>query len=222
MKKRRKGFLKNVVIDKKSRVDPTCCFKGVSLVENSHICKGAFIENSKIINCVIGEGVRVENSSLKNCNIKKNSVILRSEVEGCETGEGVFIGPFARIRPECVLGDGVKIGNFVEIKNSKLGDRTKVNHLAYVGDAEIGEGCNIGAGVVFVNYDGKEKHKTFIGNGCFVGSNSSLVAPLKIADKTFIACGTTVTEDSKQYDFIIGRSRAVVKSGLAKKYLNKE
>ena len=221
MKKRRKGFLKNVVIDKKSRIDPMCCFEGVNLVENSHICKGSFIENSKIINCVIGEGVKVEDACLKNCYIKKNCVILRSEVEGCEAGEGVFVGPFARIRPECVLGDGVKIGNFVEIKNSKLGDRTKVNHLAYVGDAEIGEGCNIGAGVVFVNYDGKKKHKTFVGSGCFIGSNSNLIAPLKIADKTFIACGTTVTEDSKQYDFIIGRSRAEIKPGMAERYLKK-
>ena len=115
--------------------------------------------------------------------------------------------PFAHIRPNCIFGDNVKIGAFVEVKNSFIGNGTKVPHLSYVGDAEIGENVNIGCGVVFANYNGQIKQKSKIGNNVFVGCNVNIVAPVTIADDTYICAGTTVTNDTNVGDFVIGRVR---------------
>ena len=131
----------------------------------------------------------------------------------------VAIGPYAHIRPNSEIDDNCKIGNFVEIKNSHLGENTKASHLAYVGDAEIGRNCNIGCGAIFVNFNGKEKHKTIVGDDCFIGSNCNIIAPVSIADGTYVCAGTTLTQDTGKFDFVVGRARETVKHNRAKKYL---
>ena len=111
--------------------------------------------------------------------------------------ENTTVGPFAYIRPESIIGNNVRIGDFVEIKKSTIGNNTKVSHLTYIGDAEVGEGCNFGCGTVIVNYDGKNKNKTIIGNNSFIGCNTNLVSPVTVEDNTYIAAGSTITNDVK-------------------------
>ena len=158
-------------------------------------------------------------SVVKDSIIQSGVEVTQSYIEQSVIGENSKIGPFARIRPNSEIGKNCKIGNFVEIKNSKIGDGTKISHLAYVGDAVVGKNCNIGCGVIFANYNGKEKNKIEIGDNVFIGSNCNLIAPLKIESNVYICAGTTVTEDLKTDDFVIGRVKQVVKKGRAKDYL---
>lgn len=162
------------------------------------------------------------NSVIINAEIGRGSEVVSSYIEDSKVGENCKIGPYAHLRPNSVILDGAKIGNFVEIKNSIIGKNTKVNHLAYIGDAEVGENCNIGCGVIFCNYNGKTKNKIKIGNNCFIGSNCNLIAPLNIADGTYICAGTTVVNDTNKNDFVIGRPYAIVKPNRATKYFSKE
>ena len=191
-------------------------------MNKNQIGKNCIILNSKLINCKIGKNVIIENSILKNCIISDFCIVLQSNLEGCQILKNTSIGPFARIRPETFISKNVRIGNFVEIKNSVIGENTKINHLAYVGDAEIDANCNIGCGVVFANFDGKTKHKTIVGEGCFIGSNSNLIAPLTLAPHTFVACGSTITDDTEEYDFVISRARQTTKKGYAKRYFDEK
>ena len=131
-----------------------------------------------------------------------NSVILESIV-----GENTTVGPFAYIRPETTIGRHARIGDFVEIKKSTIGDNTKVSHLTYIGDAEVGESCNFGCGTVVVNYDGKGKYKTKIGNNAFIGCNSNLVSPVEVDDNTYIAAGSTITDHVTEGSLAIARAR---------------
>ena len=126
-------------------------------------------------------------------------------------------GPFARIRPGTSLGDGAKIGNFVEAKASTLGAGVKVNHLSYIGDTEIGPNTNVGAGTITCNYDGFGKHKTTIGKGVFVGTNTSLVAPIKVGDGAYVGSGSVITDDVPADALALGRGRQAVKPGWAAK-----
>ena len=145
-------------------------------------------------------------------HIKSGSVVFPyCFLQSCQIGSDCQVGPFATIRKDCVVGDSCRIGNFVELKNSVIDDRVKVAHLAYVGDAQIGHDTNVGCGVVFANFDGKNKHKTIVGNNCFLGCNSNLVAPLCIDDGCFVAAGTTVTNDLAKNTFAIGRARQITK-----------
>jgi bifunctional UDP-N-acetylglucosamine pyrophosphorylase/glucosamine-1-phosphate N-acetyltransferase len=127
-----------------------------------------------------------------------------------------MIGPYAHVRPGSELGAGVHIGNFVETKKVKVGKGSKVNHLTYLGDAEIGSGTNIGAGTITCNYDGVDKFKTTIGDGAFIGSNSTLVAPISIGDGAYIGAGSCITEDVPEDALAIGRGRQVIKPDWAK------
>ncbi len=184
---------KNVVIE-----------KTVILGENIKI-----EDNVKLLgNCFIGDGTTIKSGSrLTDVVVGEKTVVDNSIIEKTSMGKGCKIGPFAHIRPNCILGDNVKIGAFVEVKNSFIGNGTKVPHLSYVGDAEIGENVNIGCGVVFANYNGNTKQKSKIGNNVFVGCNVNIVAPVTIADNTYICAGTTVTNDTNEGDFVIGRVR---------------
>lgn len=139
-----------------------------------------------------------------------------SHFEGAVIGENADIGPFARLRPGTDLSAGTKVGNFVEVKNAKVHEGAKINHLTYVGDAEIGAKANIGAGTITCNYDGMNKHKTTIGAGAFIGSNSSLVAPVTIGDGAYVASGSVITEDVPADALGIGRGRQANKSGMGK------
>lgn len=145
----------------------------------------------------LADGVSIgANCIISNSRIGAGSTILPgSVVEETTIGAGASVGPMARMRPGTELADGVKIGNFVEIKKAVIGPGSKANHLAYIGDAEIGAGCNIGAGTIFCNYDGARKHRTNLGNNVFVGSNSVLIAPVELADNAFVAAGSSINTD---------------------------
>jgi bifunctional UDP-N-acetylglucosamine pyrophosphorylase/glucosamine-1-phosphate N-acetyltransferase len=134
-----------------------------------------------------------------------------SHIEECKINEGAIIGPFARIRGESILGENTKIGNFVEIKKSKLSENVKVNHLSYIGDAEIGSSTNIGAGTITCNYDGSNKNKTVIGNNSFIGSNSTIIAPIQIGNDVVLGAGSTFNKKIPDKTLSIGRAHQVNK-----------
>jgi len=164
--------------------------------------------------CVLGDNVYIEagcvikNAQIGNaCHIKPYCVI-----DSAEVGAGVDIGPFAHLRPETVLSDNSKVGNFVEIKKSTIGDGSKVNHLSYIGDATIGTGVNVGAGVITCNYDGVNKSQTIIEDNAFIGSNSSLVAPVKIGDTATVAAGSVITKNVDAHALAFGRARQTQKN----------
>jgi bifunctional UDP-N-acetylglucosamine pyrophosphorylase/glucosamine-1-phosphate N-acetyltransferase len=171
-----------------SFVDANVLFEGeVSL--GSGVSIGA---NCVLIDCELGDGVEIKPFS---------------HLEGVVVAEGCQIGPFARLRPETRLEPGVRVGNFVEIKKSRIGAGSKVNHLSYVGDCEMGAGVNIGAGTITCNYDGVNKHRTSIGKGVFIGSNSTLVAPLEISDGGFVGAGSTITRKVGSNQLAISRTK---------------
>ncbi len=160
-------------------------------------------------NVFFGPGVTVEDGA----EIKANCHIEHSHI-----GPGARVGPFARLRPGADLGPRVHVGNFVEIKNSTLGEGAKANHLSYVGDGDVGGGANIGAGTIFCNYDGFNKHRTVIGSGAFIGSNSSLVAPVKIGDGAYIGSGSVITKDVAAGALALERSAQEERPGWAAKF----
>ena len=143
------------------------------------------------------------------------TILAHSHVEGAVIERGATVGPFARLRPGTSVGTGAKVGNFCELKKARLEDGAKVNHLSYVGDAEIGRGANIGAGTITCNYDGFGKHLTRIGEECFVGSNSSLVAPVSLGPSSYVASGSVVTSDVPADALAFGRARQVTREGAA-------
>jgi bifunctional UDP-N-acetylglucosamine pyrophosphorylase/glucosamine-1-phosphate N-acetyltransferase len=140
-----------------------------------------------------------------------------SHLEGCHVSQGAIVGPFARLRPGAELSENVRVGNFVEIKNAQIGNGAKVNHLSYVGDAEIGKTANLGAGTVTCNYDGVMKHKTIIGEGAFIGSSTMLIAPVKIGANAMTASGSVITKDVPDAALALARAPQINKAGLAKK-----
>lgn len=163
-------------------------------------------------NCVISDASIADGSE-----ILANSVIEKAIV-----GKQCTVGPFARLRPGAQLGDNAKVGNFVEVKNTIMGDGSKANHLAYIGDAEIGSGTNIGAGTITCNYDGANKFKTLMGDNVFIGSNSTLVAPIEIADGGFVAAGSTITQKVPSDNLAVGRGRQRNITGWKKPVKNKK
>jgi bifunctional UDP-N-acetylglucosamine pyrophosphorylase/glucosamine-1-phosphate N-acetyltransferase len=157
----------------------------------------------------LGNGVKIgPNVVIKDSKIADNANILQgTNIDGAEIGEGASVGPYARIRPGTILNENTKIGNFVETKNAIIGKGSKAGHLAYIGDAVLGENVNIGAGTIFCNYDGVNKHKTTIGDNVFVGSNSVLVAPVTLADNTFVAAGSSISSDVPADSLAIARGK---------------
>ena len=169
--------------------------------------------NTKIgINCTIEMNSSIENSIIGNNTEVKNSTIVDSIV-----GENTTVGPYAYLRPKSNIGNNVKIGDFVEVKNATIEDNSKASHLSYIGDAHVGKNVNIGCGVVFVNYDGKNKFKSIVKDGAFVGSNSNLVAPVTVEEDGYIATGSTITEDVPKSALAIARERQVVKEKWVEK-----
>jgi bifunctional UDP-N-acetylglucosamine pyrophosphorylase/glucosamine-1-phosphate N-acetyltransferase len=167
----------------------------------------------------IGSGCRIRSYSVIEDSTIGDEVLVRngSVISTAQVAKGALIGPYAHLRPESEIGEGAHVGNFVETKKSRLGAGAKANHLSYIGDAEIGAGTNIGAGTITCNYDGKGKHRTTIGANVFVGSDSTLVAPLAIADGSYIAAGSTITEDVPADSLALGRARQTTKPDWAKK-----
>jgi len=194
---------------------------GVTLLDPARFdCRGKITAGEDCvidINCVfdgdvqLGNNVRIgPNCLLKDCRVGDNTQILaNSIIESSDVSSGCNIGPFARLRPGSKLEENAKVGNFVETKKTIVGKGSKINHLSYVGDAELGSGVNVGAGTITCNYDGVNKHKTQIGDSVFVGSNTALVAPVVIASGTTIGAGSTVTRNSKDNQLVVARSRQV-------------
>ena len=180
---------------------------------------GAFVFNSVLKGkTVIKKGCIIENSSINNSIIEENVSIMSSTITDSEIGKNSTVGPYAHIRLNSIIGDECRIGNFVEIKNSLIGFKTNICHLAYVGDTLCGSGVNFGCGVVIVNYDGKVKNKTIIGDNVFIGCNSNIIAPIVIKDNAYIASGSTITDDIDEFGFAIARSRQITKDNYSKKY----
>jgi bifunctional UDP-N-acetylglucosamine pyrophosphorylase/glucosamine-1-phosphate N-acetyltransferase len=157
---------------------------------------------------VFGPGVTVEEGA---------TIRSFSHLAGAHVGKGAIVGPYARLRPGAKLEQGVHIGNFVEIKEALIETGAKANHLTYIGDARVGAGANVGAGTITCNYDGDAKHRTDIGQGAFIGSNSALVAPVKIGDGAYIGSGSVITADVPAGALALGRGRQTVKEGWAKR-----
>jgi bifunctional UDP-N-acetylglucosamine pyrophosphorylase / glucosamine-1-phosphate N-acetyltransferase len=164
---------------------------------------------------ILGNKVRIgPNCILRDCSIGAGSVIHANTVIGESIiGERCDVGPFARIRPGSELEEGARVGNFVELKKSRVGKGSKINHLSYVGDSDLGTGVNIGAGTITCNYDGVNKYQTIIGNDVFIGSNSALVAPVRIADGATVAAGSVITQDVGGKQLAVARGRQVNKDG---------
>ena len=172
----------------------------------SHICRGA---------CIMPFSI------LKGTHVGANTVVFSSTLIDANVGENCSVGPYAYLRDGARAGNGCRIGDFVEVKASTIGDGTKAAHLAYIGDADVGQNVNIGCGVVFCNYDGKVKSKTVVGDGAFIGANCNLIAPLTIGNGAFIAAGTTVCADLSDGDLCIGRAKTYVKkNGASGRYKN--
>jgi len=178
-------FMKKIIGE--CQIEKTAKFDGYNLIENSKIGKNCYIFSSKLKNCVLEDDIIVLNSVLEECEIKNQTKI----------------GPFCYIRNNAKIGKNCRIGDFVEVKNSVIKDKTKASHHAYIGDAFVGENCNIGCGVIFANYNGKIKQKIYVGNNCFIGANVTLVAPLKIENDCFIGAGTTIRKDLTPKTFVV-------------------
>lgn len=187
---------------------------------NSVIYPDVIIEGDTVIGqgVIIYPGTRIRNARIGDfCEIQ-HSVILDSTI-----GEETCVGPFAYIRPDSVIGDRVKIGDFVEIKKTTIGDGTKVSHLTYLGDAAIGKNVNFGCGTVIVNYDGKIKQTVTVDDNAFIGCNTNLVAPVRIGKNAYTAAGSTITQDVPDYALAIGRVRQEIKEHwVDKKGLKKD
>jgi bifunctional UDP-N-acetylglucosamine pyrophosphorylase/glucosamine-1-phosphate N-acetyltransferase len=178
--------------------------KGVTLVdpETVYFSEDTKIDKDVVIypNVFIGKNVRIG---------KGSKILSFSHLEDCSVGKDVTIGPFARLRPGADIKDKVKVGNFVEIKKSKIDKNSKVNHLTYIGDTEIGKDVNIGAGTITCNYDGKNKFKTIIEDGAFIGSNSSLIAPVKIGKNAYVGSGSAISKNIKEKALGIERTNQI-------------
>ena len=187
----------------------------VQIGQDTVIRPQTYLSGSTVIGeeCVIGPSAQITDCILGNGVFVQHAVLASSEV-----GDETKIGPFAQLRPGCKIGRKVKIGNFVELKAATVEDRVSIGHLAYIGDAFLGEKTNVGAGTITCNYDGKKKHKTHVGKGVFVGSHSTLVAPVRLEDGAFTAAGSVITEDVPQDGMGIGRSRQANKEGWARRY----
>ena len=194
--------------------------EGVSIGAGTTIYPCVVIEGDVTIgeNCTIGQNTRIKDSVIGDGTSVQSSVILESRV-----GNETSIGPFAYLRPGSDVGSGCKVGDFVEIKNSKLGDGAKDAHLTYVGDSDVGERVNLGCGVVFVNYDGSSKYRSVVEDGAFIGCNVNLVSPVHVGREAYVAAGSTITKDVPDGALYVARAEGrsiegwVEKKGILKK-----
>ena len=202
----------------KQRINEKHMVNGVSLIDaaNTYIEAGVQIGQDTVIepgtylkgNTVIGEDVIIgANSVIEDSELADGVEIHQSIIEGSTVGKGSDVGPHSHLRNGAELGENVHIGNYVEVKESTIGDDTKAGHHTYIGDAEVGKNINIGCGVVFANYNGKTKSKTIVGDNSFVGSNSNLVAPVELGENSFVAAGSTITEEVPDKALGIARAR---------------
>lgn len=199
-----------------SMIDPeqTYIDADVKIGSDTIIEPGVQLKGHTVIgsDCYIGA-----NSEIRDAVLHDHVTVTSSLIEESEMMDHSDIGPNSHLRPEAKIGPHVHLGNFVEIKKSSIDEGTKVGHLTYVGDAKLGKNINVGCGVIFANYDGAHKHETTVGDDSFIGSNSNLIAPLEVADHSFIAAGSTINKTVNQYDMAIARARQTNKAGYFKK-----
>ena len=186
---------------------------GTALLPGTILLRGTVVGKD----CVIGP-----NTYMEHCKIADDTVVKSSQLYDATVGAGTTVGPFAYVRPNSVIGSRCRVGDFVEVKNSVIGDGTKISHLTYVGDSDVGKDVNFGCGTVTVNYDRVEKHRTVIGDGCFIGCNTNLVAPVTLGDGAYTAAGSTITEDVPSNALAIARARQTVKKDWAASHKVKE
>lgn len=207
-----------------NRVNFTLIDKGVQIFDpaNTYIAPDAEIEAGVTIlpgchirpGCKVGAGAVIgPNSILEKAEIGAGTTVNNSQVYESKIGAHTTVGPFAYVRPQCVVGDGCRIGDFVELKKSTIGNGTKVSHLTYIGDATVGERVNFGCGTVVVNYDGYHKYQTVIGDDCFIGCNTNLVSPVTLGDRVFTAAGATITKDVPAGALAVARARQTTLEG---------
>lgn len=195
------------------------CTDGVIISPECIIGDGTVILPNTIIlgktkigkGCTIGPG-----SVLHDCTVGDGSSINASQCEYSTLGKNVSVGPFSHLRPDTVIADNVRVGNFVEIKNSAIGKGTSISHLTYIGDSDVGEGVNVGCGCATANYDGTKKFRTKIGNRVFVGCHTCMVAPVTLGDGAYTAAGSVITEDVPNGTMAIARSRQTIKRKVRK------
>lgn len=180
----------------------------VRIGRDTIIYPGVVLEGNTQIgeDCILFQGSHIVDSSVGDGTVVENSVVVKSQI-----GKHTQIGPYAFLRPGSQIGSECRIGDFVEVKNSEIADGSKVSHLSYVGDSQVGRDVNVGCGVVFVNYDGIHKTRTTIGDGAFIGCNTNLISPVKVGDGAYIAAGATITKDVPENSLVIARAREVVK-----------
>ncbi len=194
---------------------------GILISEEAEIAEGVeILPNTQIYGAVkIGKGSKIgPNTVIENSELGEGVTVNASQIYDSVVGNNVRIGPFAHLRPNSRIADGVKIGNFVEIKNSTIGEKTSIAHLTYIGDSDIGVRVNFGCGCVTVNYDGIKKSRTVVGDDCFIGCNTNLVAPVKVESGSYIAAGSTITDDVSEDALAIARARQIEKAGWAKEF----
>ena len=181
---------------------------GVEIGAGTLIWPGTILRGGTVIGarCVIGPG-----SLLADTAVGDGSTLNNVQAQGASIGPGCEIGPWVRLRPGAVLGAGLRVGNYVEIKNSAVGDGSKIAHLSYIGDARLGRRVNVGCGVAVANYDGRDKHETVVGDGAFIGCNNSLVAPVALGPGAYTGAGSVITEDVPEGCLAIARARQVNK-----------
>lgn len=194
--------------------DNTYIDTDVEIKRDTIIYPGVVIEGKTSIgeDCIIGQNSRIVGSKIGNRVEVQISTIIDSKID-----DDSCIGPYAYLRPNSEIGKNVKIGDFVEVKNSKIGDNSKASHLSYIGDAYVGNSVNIGCGAVFVNYDGKNKHKTIVKDKAFIGCNVNLVSPVEVEERAYVAAGSTITERVPKESLSIARARQINKEGWVKK-----
>jgi bifunctional UDP-N-acetylglucosamine pyrophosphorylase/glucosamine-1-phosphate N-acetyltransferase len=195
-------------------IDPSNTYieANVSIGSDTVIYPGSYIGKGTKIgsNCTLIGANRFDNAQVGDGCTVEASVLLN-----CSVGNNTTVGPNAYLRPKAIIGNNARIGDFVEIKNATIGDGSKVSHLSYVGDAVVGKKCNVGCGTVFVNYNGKHKFRSVVGDNVFIGSNSNLIAPVELKDGAYIAAGSTVTKDIPSGALCVARSREYIKDGWA-------
>ena len=157
------------------------------------------------------------NTMIRDCTVGDRTEVNASQCNESSIGSDTHVGPFAYIRPNCTVGDHIKVGDFVELKNSSIGDGTKISHLTYVGDSDVGQRVNFGCGTITTNYDGFQKYRCQIGDGAFIGCNTNLVAPVRIGSGAYTAAGSTVTKDVPDDALHIARPEEIIKDGWAKR-----
>ena len=197
---------KALMQDGVTMIDPGSTYVDADVVigRDTILYPGCILEKGTVIgeDCEIGPNVR-----LKRCNIGNGVTIKDSTAMDSMVGNDSMIGPYAYVRPGSVIGERVKVGDFVEIKNSNIGDGAKISHLTYVGDGDVGENVNLGCGVVFVNYDGKKKHRTVVEDDAFIGCNVNLVSPVTVGEGAYVAAGSTITKDVPSGCLAIARDK---------------